>query len=111
MNTIIYNKLIRDKITNIMEEQGKSFEIEVLDDSTYIQMLNEKLKEEIEEYYKAADKEEVVGELSDIMEIVLAIADFNGISHEELEQERLTKKEKRGGFKGKIFLKSVTANQ
>jgi predicted house-cleaning noncanonical NTP pyrophosphatase (MazG superfamily) len=108
LNTIIYNKLIRDKITNIMEEQGKTFEVEVLDDPTYIKMLNEKLKEELEEYYNARNKEEVIGELSDIMELVFAIADFNGISHEELEQARLTKKEKRGGFKEKIFLKSVT---
>jgi predicted house-cleaning noncanonical NTP pyrophosphatase (MazG superfamily) len=108
MNTIIYNKLIRDKITNIMEEQGKTFEVVVLDNPTYIKMLNEKLKEELEEYYNATNKEEVIGELSDIMEIVFAIAEYNGISHDELEQSRISKKEKRGGFKDKIFLKSVT---
>jgi predicted house-cleaning noncanonical NTP pyrophosphatase (MazG superfamily) len=107
MNKIIYNKLIRDKIPNIIAEQGKTFEIELLDDQTFIKKLNEKLKEEIEEYYNAKE-DEVIGELADILEIVYAIADYNGISIEELENERELKKLKRGGFKERIYLKSVT---
>ena len=44
--TITYNKLVRDRIPKIIEDSGKTCEIEVLDDKTYLEMLDKKLMEE-----------------------------------------------------------------
>lgn len=102
----VYNKLVRDKIPQIIRESGEKCDINTLEDDNYILMLNEKLYEEIDEYKNASNKE-IVYELADIMEIVLAIAEHNGISKDELEKVRAEKSNERGGFKCKIFLEKV----
>ncbi|MFW6270261.1 MAG: phosphoribosyl-ATP pyrophosphohydrolase [Bacillota bacterium] len=98
-----YNKLIRDKIPEIIEQNGKDYEIEVLDDERYIEALQKKLQEELDEYIES----EEVMELADLVEIIYAILDVEGISREEFEEMRLDKKEERGGFEEKILLKKV----
>ncbi len=54
MKTTTYNKLVRDKIPEIIEQSGKTCKCEVLSDEQYIQMLNEKLLEEVNEYFESA---------------------------------------------------------
>ena len=101
-----YNKLVRDKIPLIIEENGDAFETEILGQKEYEEKLNEKLKEELVEFYSATP-EEVVGEIADVLEVLFAIAEMKGITNEEIEYERLRKKEERGGFKERILLKHV----
>ncbi|WP_306659812.1 nucleoside triphosphate pyrophosphohydrolase [Bacillus sp. AFS017336] len=101
-----YNKLVRDKIPNIITKSGSTYETEVLSEKEYIEKLNEKLNEELEEFYNATP-EETVGEIADILEVLYAIAETKGISMEEIEKVRLQKKEERGGFKDRILLKYV----
>ena len=50
MKEIIYNKLVRDKIPQIIEASGKTCETEVLSDERYLEMLDKKLNEELAEY-------------------------------------------------------------
>lgn len=107
MSIITYNKLVRDKIPAVISEAGKTCEIEVLDDESYANELAAKLEEEIEEF-KSASQGEIAGEIADIMEVLYAIAATKGISEEEIESTRLQKKEKRGGFVEKIFLRTVS---
>ena len=59
MKTITYNKLVRDRIPEIIEDSGKTCEIEVLDDKTYLEMLDKKLTEELNEYYESHNAEEL----------------------------------------------------
>lgn len=101
-----YNKLIRDKIPLIIEEIGDAFETEILGQMEYEEKLNEKLKEELDEFCLATP-EEVVGEIADVLEVLYAIAETKGITIEEIEKVRLRKKEERGGFKERILLKHV----
>ncbi|MEH7399373.1 nucleoside triphosphate pyrophosphohydrolase [Gottfriedia acidiceleris] len=101
-----YNKLVRDKIPAVITRSGSTYETEVLDEKEYIEKLNEKLNEEIEEYYNATP-EETVGEIADILEVLYALAETKGISIEEIEKVRLQKKEDRGGFNDRILLKHV----
>ena len=70
MKTITYNKLVRDRIPEIIEDSGKTCEIEVLDDKTYLEMLDEKLTEELNEYCESHNIEE----LADLLEVVYATA-------------------------------------
>lgn len=101
-----YNKLVRDKIPAVIAKTGSSFETKVLGQEEYIEKLNEKLTEELGEFYNATP-EETVGELADILEVLYALAETKGISVEEIENIRLQKKEDRGGFEQRILLKHV----
>jgi predicted house-cleaning noncanonical NTP pyrophosphatase (MazG superfamily) len=103
MKVITYNKLVRDKIPQIIERSGKSCVSETLSDEQYIKMLNEKLLEEVKEYLE----NETVEELADIGEVMHAILAFKNVSIEEFQKVRLEKLEARGGFKDKILLKEV----
>ena len=100
---IVYNKLVRDKIPEIIEASGKTCETEILSDEEYLQMLDTKLDEELAEYHQ----EQYIEELADLLEVLYATAKARGYSIEELEQVRVEKQKARGGFEGKILLKSV----
>ena len=102
-NIIVYNKLVRDNIPGIIQASGKTYEIEILTDEDYLQMLDRKLDEELAEYHK----EQNIEELADLLEVLYATAKARGYSIEELEQVRVEKQKARGGFDEKILLKFV----
>lgn len=99
----VYNKLIRDKIPEIIESEGKDYKIETLDEEEYIDSLNAKLQEELDEYLESGDAKE----LADLLEVIYAIMDYKGISREKMESIRMKKKKERGGFEDKLFLRWV----
>lgn len=99
----IHNKLVRDRISEIIEQSKKKPVIRILTDEEYITELDCKLNEECAEYQ--ADKS--IEELADMLEVMYAIADARGWSVSELEAVRKEKAEKRGGFKEKIYLEYV----
>ncbi|AFH59642.1 pyrophosphohydrolase domain-containing protein [Paenibacillus caseinilyticus] len=103
---IIYNKLVRDKIPQIIEATGKKANIKVLDDKEYEAELDAKLLEELKEYTSAPVNEKVE-ELADLVELVYAILDNKGISIDDFEKVRIAKQEKRGAFKERLYLLSV----
>ena len=98
-----YDKLIRDKIPEIIEADGKECEVEVMDDEEYREYLKEKLLEEAEEYVGSGEIEE----LADVLEVVKAIAEVEGVEFEKIERMREEKAEKRGRFKEKLKLLKV----
>ena len=100
---IPYNKLIRDRIPEIIEVSGKSCVIEVLSDEEYLKMIDAKLDEELAEYHK----DENLEELADLLEVIYAAAKARGYTLEELEKVRAEKAEKRGAFEKKLLLKEV----
>ena len=103
MKEIIYDKLVRDKVPEIIEKSGKQCEIEILSDEKYLEMIDKKLDEELAEYHKDKNLEE----LADLLEVIYAATKARGHSIEELEKVRTEKAEKRGNFDKKILLKKV----
>lgn len=101
---IVYNKLVRDRIPEVIEASGKKCEVRVLDDQEYILCLNQKLQEELQEYL--ADQS--VEELADLVELIHAILEFKGISSDRLEQVRREKRAAHGGFRKRLFLVHVS---
>lgn len=99
----LYNKLVRDKIPEIIERDGKRCEIESLSEKDYIEALDKKIGEELTEYLS----EPCLEELADLIEVIYAATVARGFTLEELEKARQSKAEKRGGFEKRIFLKSV----
>ena len=103
MKEITYDKLVRDKIPKIIEKSGKQCEIEILSDKKYLEMIDKKLNEELAEYHK----DQNIEELADLLEVIYAATKARGYSIEELEKVRAEKAEKCGGFDKKILLKKV----
>lgn len=106
MKKIQYNKLVRDRIPEIIEASGKTCSIEILPDDEYLKMIDAKLDEELAEYH--ADRN--IEELADLLEVIHAAAKARGYTLEELERVRAEKAAKRGGFEKKILLKEVTGD-
>jgi predicted house-cleaning noncanonical NTP pyrophosphatase (MazG superfamily) len=104
---IVYNKLIRDKIPQIIESKGKRAEVRVMESDEYTKMLNVKLQEELDEYKEATDENDQIAELADLVELVYAILENKSVSIEEFEKVRLAKQAERGGFKDKLLLVKV----
>ena len=100
---ITYNKLVRDLIPQIIEKSGKRAVCDTLSDEAYLEMLDKKLVEEMNEYQSDKNLEE----LADILEVVYAIAEAKGSSAIGLEKLRVEKAVSRGVFKKKILLKEV----
>ena len=91
--------MVRDRIPEIIRNDGKKPIIEILSNEEYLKELDKKLNEEVAEYQ--ADKS--IEEMADILEVLYAVCEARGHSVEELLQVKEFKREKRGGFKDKIY--------
>lgn len=98
-----YNKLIRDRIPEIISAAGKSCTTEILSEQDYLHMLDAKLDEELAEYHK----DQTIEELADLLEVIRAVAVARGFTLEELDRVRAEKAAKRGSFEKRILLKEV----
>ena len=103
MKTKVYQKLVRDRIPEIIEADGKTCVTKTLSDSRYLEMLDAKLAEELAEYQGSKSLEE----LADLLEVMRAVVRARGWTWEQLEQVRQKKSAQRGGFEKKILLKEV----
>ena len=106
MSTIKYNKLVRDRIPEIIEASGKWCVCSTLSDEEYLTMLDAKLNEELAEYQESKSMEE----LADLLEVIRTVAVARGSSIDEVEAIRQDKAAKRGGFEKKILLTEVTTD-
>ncbi|MBU3187228.1 nucleoside triphosphate pyrophosphohydrolase [Clostridium estertheticum] len=98
-----YNKLVRDKIPEIIKVAGKNFDIHYAKKEEVLPLLETKLNEEVFEYLEAKNLEE----LADVMEVLFGLANALGYSEEDLINKRNEKKEERGGFEKGIVLEKV----
>ena len=103
MRSIAYNKLVRDRIPEIIQSSGKSCTTEILSAEDYLRMVDAKLDEELAEYHK----DQNIEELADLLEVIHAAAIARGYTIEELDRVRAEKATKRGGFEKKIRLVEV----
>ena len=103
MKSTSYNKLIRDRIPEVIEADGKTCMTEILSDEQYVEMLDAKLNEELSEYQESKTLEE----LADLLEVMRSVIRARGWTWEQLEQVRQEKALQRGGFEKKLLLKEV----
>lgn len=103
MNIIKYNKLIRDRIPEIIEASGKKAVVEKVEGEKLLDLLNKKLFEELKEYEESGEVEE----LADLVEVVQAILDYKEVSIEEFNKMREKKNVTRGAFKEGLLLIEV----
>ena len=98
-----YNKLVRDKIPEEIENQGKECKYEILDDEKYSKELDKKLLEEVNEYISDHSEKE----MADVQEVLKAIIKYRNIDEKRVEELRKAKELKKGGFYNKIYLTEV----
>ena len=99
----MYPKLVRDRIPDIITSDDKTVVYrKLIDDNEYIEQLNNKLLEEVNEYIEARDKNNIKEELADILEVVYSIGKQYSISEEELSNYRKYKSNIKGSFSKRI---------
>ena len=103
---VVYNKLVRDKIPQIIRSAGHYPCTRVLGESDYRAALLVKLTEESREAQAAPD-DELVSELADVLEVLHAIAAAHSFTWAEVVSAAADKRGERGGFHDRIFLEYV----
>jgi predicted house-cleaning noncanonical NTP pyrophosphatase (MazG superfamily) len=98
-----HNKLVRDNIPEIIKMKGDVPKIHIANEGEYLERLGEKLREEIEEFLKEHDPEE----LADVLEVILAFCWTMGKTPDEIDTIREKKAKERGGFTRGIILEYV----
>jgi len=102
-----YNKLVRDKILDIIKSKGQIAKYRQLEEREYHQELKRKLQEEVNEYLTAEDNHKAIEELADILEVIYALASVNGHTMSFLNETCNRKRAERGGFENRILLIEV----
>lgn len=99
-----YDKLVRDRIPEIIEASGKRCTVRKLSQEEYLSRVDAKLNEELAEYRR----DQNIEELADLLEVLYAAAAARGYTVEELERVRKEKARERGGFAEGWLLLEVT---
>ena len=95
-----YDKLVRDKIPDIIKEKGGESKTHIAEEAEFFEKLNVKLREEVEEFLKDDNPEE----MADILEVLEALAESKNINWQDIVAIKKSKAEKRGRFKKRIIL-------
>ena len=99
-----FNKLVRDKIPEIIKSNNEIPTTRVLDDKEYKEELLRKLLEECNEVINASTKEETLEEIADTLEVLDSLIKLNNSNIEEVRKIQDTKRTKRGGFEKRLYL-------
>lgn len=109
-----YNKLVRDKIVQNIQRKGHNATYSILDDKQYLEELDKKLIEEVNEFIETHNEEEnelrithSEEEMADIMEVIETIIKQRGMSLERIQTIKEEKRQKAGSFNDRIYLISV----
>ncbi|WP_144475676.1 nucleoside triphosphate pyrophosphohydrolase [Cytobacillus oceanisediminis] len=102
-----YNKLVRDRIPEIIHRAGKSFNTRKLQHEEYIKELKNKAFEELNEYAQSNCSLEAAEELADLLEVMHSLAEVHGYTFDQIEEIRQRKAELRGRFRDRIYLIDV----
>ena len=103
MKTVRHDKLVRDRIPELIRKAGKNPVADLIPPEEIRDALDRKLREEVAEYLESHSAEE----MADVLEVLHGIAFHRGIPWEQIESDRIRKKEERGGFEKGIRLIEV----
>jgi predicted house-cleaning noncanonical NTP pyrophosphatase (MazG superfamily) len=98
-----YDKLVRDRIPEIIRQDGRQCGVEVMPEDEYVQALKDKLVEEAKEA-AAAGSDDLVKELADLYEVVDALMAACGIDRESVVAKQEERRQSRGGFDQRLRL-------
>ena len=99
-----YDKLVRDRIPEIIKADGLSVEIRTLESDELVSILKAKAVEEAKELETSEEIEDIKKEMADLIEVIISLGDKLQIDMDEVEQIRQDRRTKRGGFDNGVFL-------
>jgi len=99
----VYNKLVRDKIPQIIERHGKTLSVCLVDPHTLKDYAVKKLQEEIAEFIENPCAEEA----ADILEVLDFICYHEGIKERAIRAQKISKYATKGGFEKGYILEWV----
>ena len=102
-----YNKLVRDRIPEIIQKEGNTADIIILSEESFKQAIKEKLIEEATEVYNAQNRDDILSELADLQEVMDTIKQLYNINTLEVNTIQAVKALQRGKFEKRLYLKSV----
>ena len=102
-----YDKLVRDYIPDMIRSRDGEPIVRVLNNQEYWEYLLKKDIEELEEVKKAKSLAERKEELADKLELIRAMAEYNGFRLEDIIEEADRKRKKNGGFQKRLLLEKV----
>lgn len=102
----IYNKLVRDRIPEIIENDHKTCVTRKLNDDEYLKCLKNKLLEECHEVMNA-EGEDIKKEIADVLEVLGALENTLHIDQQEIMSIKEKKAHNNGAFGKKIYLEYV----
>jgi predicted house-cleaning noncanonical NTP pyrophosphatase (MazG superfamily) len=101
---VFYNKLVRDKIPQIIAKVGGTAEFRKLSPDEFRKELLLKVGEEASGLITAKTREDLIKELADIEAVTDEVKKVYGITDEELKFAKKANFDKKGGFDEKLFL-------
>ncbi|MDO8341389.1 MAG: nucleoside triphosphate pyrophosphohydrolase [Candidatus Woesebacteria bacterium] len=101
---IYYNKLVRDKIPEIIKSKDAKAKFRKLTSKQFKKYLLLKVEEEASALQTIKSKEEITNELADVIEVIEEIKKFMKISEKEINIEIKKNMDKKGGFNKRLFL-------
>ena len=107
----IYNKLVRDNIPEIIKSDNRTPVYRELSEEEYWEALLKKDTEELLEVKESSTKEEIKKELADKLELIIAMAKFNGYTLQDIIKEAETKRDKNGAFDKRFYLEKVVTEK
>jgi predicted house-cleaning noncanonical NTP pyrophosphatase (MazG superfamily) len=99
-----YNKLVRDRIPEIIEADGSKAETRLLSPKEVIDHLKRKSIEEAQELVEAVEIDDVKKEIADLEEVLKSLKEILNVSEEEIEEIRQKRAKSRGRFLKGIYL-------
>ena len=104
MKKIHYNKLIRDKVAAGMKKRGVAFVSRKLNRKEFERALIKKVEEEAGGLEKAGSREELIAEIADVLDVIEEVKKLKKIRPSEIAAAQQENKNKKGGFKKRLFL-------
>jgi predicted house-cleaning noncanonical NTP pyrophosphatase (MazG superfamily) len=98
--SIAYNKLVRDRIPEIIESSGRGYRVRTATPEEFEEYVIKKLQEELDEFKESKE----LKELADLLEVVYAVAALHGWTRDTIENLRKERTKSRGAFKKRLIL-------
>jgi inorganic pyrophosphatase len=106
-----FNKLVRDKIPQVIRGKGCSVNDYEIVGSELNTALKNKIIEEAQEVVESKSIEALKEELADLLEVISATMSANKINPEEIEKIRSTKNQERGTFSKGVYVSSIEIDE
>ncbi len=103
-----YNKLIRDRIIELIEHDNLKYSSRLLNEEEYkVELVNKLVEESKEVRDSIGSKAELIKEIADVQEVIEYIVKTFELDEAEILLVKDERKNKRGGFDKRIFLESM----